>query len=740
VARGAAASGTYTALGGGSAPGPPELVWWSHPSLEVGAIDPLVAHQRLDSGDNRALVSVRVKPPGGRWTVIGTGPDGIVPESVNLSVDSSGPSEASFVLRIDPSRAVSLAPFTPVVVEIGGVPVWGGRIIEAPGREGGDPSLNVRARGWQYALDDDLIQDVWVVSRLADYADPRSLLTTNLTVHKSGPVVQTGGAITLIYPNLYPVVNNEFITVSLDLGVSAGRRAVVAWERIGGSDSGLTLYSRASDYPDPQAPGDDGTAVLTASSGTISHTFTAGRRYHHLILYRNGGSFTYAADEGVRITSAKVFGSAAWESGGFSILRASDVIADVLASGALPLLSDSTAGITQSPLIDGGIRGIPHYETDGQVTPRQVLEAMNTFHNWRMGVDWEGRVIFGPRPTRPILETGSWSGSDFENASSGSGEDLYNKVIIEGTGPDSTPISTTVLRSDIASALHEIPSVVSNPGFETNTSGWMADLGSIARVTGSDGGGNVFYAGSAAAKLTASGDGIALVHTSLSNIIAGQTYVLRFAWRAVGASWSGHLNVYGYVADSLGATLGQYAEHSPSIPYVSASISFVAGADTALTFSALVTQDSGAVDTLYIDDVHVYAAVAGPLDRAGFSRAAKFSVGSVLTEAAAGYIGAAWLSDHSTTALRGSISVNAPGGARRAPGGMPLHPAHLLLYWGERIRLTGLADPDTGAVGRSASIASVSYSHDDGTATVSLDNPRDRLERLMASLAVISGG
>jgi len=389
-------------------------------------------------GHRPRSLGVLVKSPDGPWQRLGVDvARGFVPEGLTASANEGGSDTCSFTLRRVSSRPYpDLAAFNQMKVEIAGRDVWAGRIWEAPLSDTGDEQIAVTARGWQYHLDDDLIQRLYVHTDIAAYRDQRSFPSAVLTNHKAGPQVQASdGAITLIFPNGFSVVNSDYATATIDLGAALAKRVVVTWERIasGYSDADCSIYSRGNSAEDATTAGDDSFSLLTSASGTLAHTFSTARRYHHLILFRNGGSGTFGQDQGVRITEVKLFGEAAYESGGASILKASDVVREARAGA--PLLDDSNA------LIPATSFSIPDLAPQGYQTPRALMSAANAYEGNLLGVDVNRRVFYRERATVPVVEIGAWPGSQFQDSSTNSAEGLYNRVIVQGTGPDGSPVN-----------------------------------------------------------------------------------------------------------------------------------------------------------------------------------------------------------------------------------------------------------------------------------------------------------
>ncbi|HWH13279.1 MAG TPA: hypothetical protein VNT51_00925, partial [Miltoncostaeaceae bacterium] len=166
-----------------------------------------------------------------------------------------------------------------------------------------------------------------------------------------------------------------------------------------------------------------------------SRTLPTPRRYVSIVAQNDSGStYTPLGDTWFRITAARVFSSTTYESGGTSALTASAVVRDLLSSYLTGTLS------ADQSQIDTTVFTIPELDY-GQAfaTPRQVLAAVNAYHDYLAGVDAERRLFFKARPVAPVAEIGQWSGAAFADAGD-SGEELYNRVIVEATGPDGQPL------------------------------------------------------------------------------------------------------------------------------------------------------------------------------------------------------------------------------------------------------------------------------------------------------------
>jgi hypothetical protein len=388
-------------------------------------------------------VSIRIKPPGGSWETVGTGRfQGVVPENLELTANDWGPDTASFDLRRDPgSLFPDLHARSQIEIEVGGVVVWGGRLKETPSRDGDDPIINVQARGWQYHLDDDAYSKLYAHSRLADWADVRSNVAADLADYTQNIDVGNDGVITMGYRNGSPVTSGKYGGVYLIAPEDSPiKKVVLTWTLTAAMDSRIYIYgynSMADLGTDGNASGTpEGSNVSTnaLTSGTLTHTFTTPRRYVAIFLYRNGVTGTAGQDHIVRISSVLAVSDAAYESGNASILKAHTVILDALTRA--PLLSSDTSRIATTSF------SIPDFSIPATEpkTPREVMEAANAFHNYRLLVDANGRLVFEARPSVALFEVGAWEGSTFEDSSMNSDEDVYNKVIVVGTGADGTPV------------------------------------------------------------------------------------------------------------------------------------------------------------------------------------------------------------------------------------------------------------------------------------------------------------
>lgn len=386
-----------------------------------------------------------LKSVDGAWSIVGKDIGrGVHPEQVSLSANEAGPDTCSFLLRRRGNVPwPDLQAFNQAEVWVDGSPVWGGRVWEAPIT--GD-QVAVQGRGWQYHLDDDMLHRFYVRTRLADFRDQRTFVTAHLPAYQvNGEVTGTGGAIQLRWARGSNAVGHDRLGTTMDFGENANgpKRVVVTYET-SNNTTDVFLYARSHDDEsewDSDLAGDISDAwtgqLLTSlgASGTTAGTFATRRRYLTIFMFRdNAATGSFGADVWVRLNGVQVFASTSYESGNASILKADTVIKDVLASGAVPLLSDDTT------LITAGSVNIPDFAPDGYQTPRQLVEAANAYEGNLAGVNAQRQLFSRERDTTATIEAGA-TGFQFQDATTNTGGELYNKVIVQGTAPDGTPIS-----------------------------------------------------------------------------------------------------------------------------------------------------------------------------------------------------------------------------------------------------------------------------------------------------------
>lgn len=662
---------------------------------------------------------------------------GIVPEGIQATANEAGSDTIRFTLRRDPGAIYpDLTAYTPCDYFEAGEKVWSGRVWETPTKDGPDASISVEGRGWQFHLDDDAFERAWVHTRLPDYRDTRSFLGASLTDFPTIPTVQAGdGGIVLGWADGTTTVINTQVGVTLDLGpYSTGKRIVIDYAFSAGITSGWTLYATGHDGENYSTSNPENAITVTGSasgSGTgTGGTLSTARRYLTLRLVRFGATGVCAGDATAKISVARVFRDTAYESGGVSTLKSSTLVTDAIDAGTILLSSDRTG-------IEASSFSWPEFALDGLKSPREVCAAANATEDRILQVDVERRPIFKAKPTYPIFEVGNWSGSEFEDASANSGEEIYNRVVVEGTGPDGAPLRVERRNPTSLTEIDQIDTPApDNPSFATDTSGWSASSGTLSRTTTA---GEYDSAPAGGKWATPSlGQTEPLTATFTGTFQAGRTYLLSFRIKANGTILIG--GGFGVLGVDTGALFN--SNYSPF--YFQATTSFQTmqyvwtptASRTTATLRITVASTSG---TYYVDSLVLYRTVSTLVDRRGFQRTKILPVRSALTTDLANQIGDTFLLGHKTTPLKGSLSAQRLG-VRRVLGGAPVHPAHLLKNTQQMLRLSHRIDPDTGGQGRDGRIAAVSWDRDKGEASVAIDNERTNFEAMLERLAVVVGG
>lgn len=389
-------------------------------------------------------VSIRAEVLNGFWETYGVDRDVAVdPESLQASANEWGPDKASFTLRRSPWAAwPDLAPFTPIEIEVGGILTWEGFTSGTPLKAGAEEQINVQCEGWQYSLDDDLYRRVYVHGTLSDWKDMRAAIAARLNYMPASAQVQVeSGAIVLSFPKGTTIGPEAGVGVLLDLGESGAARYITVtigsatfasetflfWCKAGETAEALSNATIFDVHPESYAGG-----------GTITHAIPAGGRYVSLYLYREVSSYSPSEDQTLKITGITVFSEEAYESAGASVLKASAVIEDALTHA--PLISTDLSQIA----VAEDLYDIPSFTMTSAKTPREVCEAVNSFHSWVTKIDLSRRMVFAPRPSEPQYEYGSWSGEEVSDVSANEGAEIYDKVLVEGTEADGTALTVTV--------------------------------------------------------------------------------------------------------------------------------------------------------------------------------------------------------------------------------------------------------------------------------------------------------
>lgn len=377
--------------------------------------------------------TIRIQPLDGAWETLGVGRHGgITAEGIELTADEWGSLGANFTLAAQPGvQRPDLLPFTPIEFEDDGILCWSGFVSERPS---GEREHSVSCKGWQFHLDDDPFERVYVHTRVGDWRDHRTFPGADLTLMKeSGSVTNDSGLIVFGWAQGAHVAADQQVGVTLDLGPdSTAKRVVVETQAINGN-AFATFRVRGHDVIPWVAVEDPITVGFENLTDDFrSGTFATARRYVTILMHRDdAGSGDAGADHLVRLKTIRIFRATAYESANASILKASDVIKDALPFA--PLLNQSTAGI------GAGTFSIPEHAPPGYISPRARMETVNAYENKQLKVDVEKRLIYRVKPTAPLFAVGADSGYAFAEEGI-SGEEIYNQVRVEGTSPSGEPI------------------------------------------------------------------------------------------------------------------------------------------------------------------------------------------------------------------------------------------------------------------------------------------------------------
>jgi hypothetical protein len=672
--------------------------------------------------------TVRLQALDGTWEVCGADRAiGVDPESVVLTANGWGPDKASFDLKRSPiSIWPDLGSYSPVEVEIGGVVVWTGRTGETPIKGGAEQVINVQCEGKQYHLDDDTYERVYAHAKLTDWKDVRSFLSSNLAGYPQSGSVASGTGLTIGWPANTLLINVTAVGVGLDLGpAQSAKRIIITYDWVNlTTNANQKLRILASDI----GVGDQGGEVVYETNpGTGTHasqiaavTLTTAQRFVWIdSISLAGTNFTTEGELSVRLRQILVFSDTAFEAANASILTATTVVLDALKLATI-LLSDDHSQIQSTSF------PIPDLALEKQTSPRAVIEAVNAYHNWITKLDLADRLVFAPRPTAPLLEVGAWAGGDMEDSSANSGEEIYNRAIVEATAADGSRIVAARTAGQIPGAALEALSspTADNASFATNTASWLSLRGSITRDT------TVFRSSPASGRWGAPPTD-KLTETFTGTFKGGTSYVLAIWMLSKGGG--GGTVLFGTLADCAES----HFELPPSEEFVPVLIGWTPKEDTSgVTLRML--QNSIGTSQYWIDDLQLSESAPTLVDRRGFRRTKVIDVSSAITAAEGNQIADTFLEGHLTTPFKGSIKVS-PGGVRTVHGGQQVHPSLLIARSQELVRLSQLIDPDTGGIGRDGTIAGVTYTHADETAQVELDDQRGNFDALLQRLQVVQG-
>ena len=436
-----------------------------------------------------------------------------------------------------------------------------------------------------------------------------------------------------------------------------------------------------------------------------------------------------------------------------SSLTADAVINDSLAFAN----SDISASVPAVPSLQ-----IPHAITDRFKTPREVIDSVNAYHGWITRVNENKQLVFKARPTVPVVQLGKWSGYDFTNQAVTSGQDVYSRVVVTGQTESGANLVVGRTAAQLASAVQ-----LSTSAGSSLTDDQRALIRVQDRATG-----YVFNPTNGPAKVNA-GDKTFVVPGIYR---AGVTYVIKgtFVYQnATSSSYPQALTLSvgrdGYCVASgtstaTGTTLSTAGTGTNKVTVYGVNNGVETGPfavqvlwtpDTdqdwttgnVLSFNVL-NGNFGAGDTTPSAYLGLYSntdarsrewsiSIRGATlaEMRGIRKTYQLNVPGVQTEATLAAIGDAWLYDHFRAQFKGTVSCSGSHALRQFSTGDAVHPSRMLLQTGELVQLTDRVDPDTGQLGRDARIAAVTYTHDDESVSLELDNRRDNLQTFLNRLA-----
>ena len=693
-------------------------------------------------------VVIHVQRYDGTWDILGQGvARGIQPEDVKLDVDEHGPKSASFTLRRQRGALwPDIRKYARVMVQVAGVDVWGGRVSDTPIRDGADTAMSVQCEGAQAHLDDDVYERRYIVTDLSAWQDRRSVLTSTVGSGAncaSGQVSNDGG-LTLMFPKDTTLAANDECGVMLDMGVGCTAARIVYQGTSSNNNNGtpqVQFYLYAGD--DPSGAGATalvGPQALTTVGATFGPTSVdlGDKRYVFLVLHWNAGG-SVADDAWIKFSSIQVFAETGYESGYASALTLPTIAGDALDRASV--LFDDDRSLIESP---ADPFYLPEFAFSEPRTPRQAIEAGNAFQDMQYGVDHRWRVFLRdrPGPSEAQVEIGAWSGSESEDQ--GDGDEIYSRCIVKAQGPDSSPIRASRAQAQQSGVTRGavLSPTVTNPGFETNTTCWLAVNSTITRSTSSP------LAGSASGRWDntgasdALGNGDVLLYGITSSgfsgtFEAGVPYTLEITLKASGYpigldlafGAGGKYTTTSIVVTSTAETF--LVTWTPTQDYSGSNVYVVLRTTSRLLSNSYLKVDSLALTAPVLPTL---------VERAGFQRTKVIDANFMLTDAAAQRIADIYLQGHRTSPFKGRRTLTGPRAVRNSLTGQYEGLERLLLRYGQPLLDTSATDPDTGMPGRSGRIASVSYEPAADKATVELDNSRANFEALLERIGLVVQG
>ena len=675
--------------------------------------------------------TIWAKQVDGDWTAFGTGTRrGVWAEDVSLVSDDKGSKSGSFTLRREPRMVFpDLLAGTRVRAEVGGKPVWSGRISETPTRlGGGNDGISVTLEGIQGHLDDDQFLLPMVLSDVSAGQDMRGMpgaSLANAALSADGVISNDRGMLYLGFPKNFASNGGGTVGVIFDAGVGQKWKRIVIDHQEWGNDGAYLVFARASDYVDNVAGwtspnySDAFSGGLGASSTrTVSAgTFATARRYVHLFFYCNFNQ-TLSGDIFTRIYNMLLITQTAYDAGvtgTTSTLTMGDVASAAFDAGAKLLSPDKSR-------IDGTATTfeMPEFFSTDPRTMREYIESANAFEDVAYGVDVNDRLFVQARPTIPAATVTDSSAIEFEDTSAGSLNEINNHVWVTGTGTDGLPVQQEVASSTLDASLLE---AAGGRDFSASTTGWSAPSSTITRDTGTT------YNSAPTGRWDSTGASDNLGHLDTLTATVPGTFTKGSTYTARIVIW-GSATPLDDLLVSVGTTYALLTATNTAAAY---DITWTAIADSTSMTVSLITGATGCY--FYVASIVIFGGRPTIIDRQGYRRSHQIDAGFTLTAQSAARLGETYLAGHRTTPFSGSAKVTGPAASNYMTGA-PLQPEDFLVLGGELLHFLDRHNPDTGAWGRDGRIVEVTYTPATDTATLSIDNSRKSFESLLARVGV----
>jgi len=273
-----------------------------------------------------------------------------------------------------------------------------------------------------------------------------------------------------------------------------------------------------------------------------------------------------------------------------------------------------------------------------------------------------------------------------------------------------------------------------NPSFDSNTTGWSTNAGGSNPIRTTTGG--EYDTAPAGLKLQVSGSTIKLTaSTTLSGTFhKGTVYRIQFWYQNMmdGSIRYAFLNGQ-LIWDDPYEGLAGPAQYATAVFVPTETV-------TNPTFTLQGPARLTSNPHVRLDSFSIQVATGAIPSRLGFLRRKEIQLGFTVPSdgVAAAQIGDVWLANHITTGFKGTTTVAGAAVEERASG-QKIPAASLLTRTNELLHFADRIDPVTGAAGRNARIAEVSWKAAEDTATITMDSKLGNLDELLGRLAVVMG-